>query len=1025
MRLPCKLTGVRGLRETDIWSCGEKGHIIGYRENRDVVLVKSILARGTTSMDWFMRRAVSLFCVMVWILIPVAGQSGRGRQPVVVPPTTRPEPRNPVGGPIVLGIPDGGKLARQEAAGGVVRYSLRNGLTVLVRERHSVPLVALEIATRAGWSSDPAGISGVAHLTLEMIRWGSVGRSGVTLDREVARLGGRITTRLEAKQSSLTIVAPAESCTAIIELLAGMVREPELTVENLERTAMLVDLSEQEMRGDAERVAFDRLLGRAESLPIVGRVTLEQVRDFYAKHYRAGNMVVVVTGDIFSLPTLGQVQLRFGAMAGGASVPARVTGAGTGMVAGETTAQVLRYSNWRVATDQSLVTVGYRLPEMVPEMVPETMPKTAVAESLRERAVIEVLGAVMGIGRGSRLVQGIREGLASRDKLSVGTTASVEYLPEAGGGWLISRLVVDPGRIDRAEAEYFREIERLKREVVSTGELQRAITMLEKRHYDKLATLEGETRLLASYQLIDGDFRLLESSLSRQRKVTAAEVQQAAAKYLVLDRTVVTEVEPRDAAARTFTAEKFGELIVTFAPGAASPVRTEEIKPAPQLKRFVQGAERILPVDEQNVVVAPIPLPIRDFSVLRGPRAFVREDKSRPIVSVMIVFQGGRLQENAATSGTTELMLRAMLKSTTSRKADLIAYELESYGADVEVVNEPDFYGFNIEVLSRNTEPAVKLLLEVIESPYFDREEVGRERSVLLGDQRRALDRPRSETHQLFLESILPGHPYSLPRYGRAEVIGALTPERIEEWHAKTIRRQYPFVFLVGDTDGSSMVSRIFSDGLKRGDLDKSLKVNLPTQFPPAQDRTGRSGRGVTTQTVGFRVGNQALTTPIDHLVASMIEELIGCGPLLGQFREEQMLGDRVRGRLERQIAVSFFKAEAVTLPGKETAALDLISREFQRLATSAPTDEEFEMARNAAIGRYAIDLQPHPNRALEYARTAIAGGRPADVEAQPELMISIRKSDLKRVAESLFKNSQSGRGVLRGESPDGPSVRP
>ena len=154
------------MRETDIWSCREKGHIIGWRENRDGVLVKSILARGTTSMDWLMRRAVSLFCVMVWILIPVAGQSGRGRQPVAVPPTTRPVPRNPVGGPIVLGIPDGGKLARQQAAGGVVRYSLRNELTVLVRERHSVPLVALEIATRAGWSSDPAGVNGVARLTL-------------------------------------------------------------------------------------------------------------------------------------------------------------------------------------------------------------------------------------------------------------------------------------------------------------------------------------------------------------------------------------------------------------------------------------------------------------------------------------------------------------------------------------------------------------------------------------------------------------------------------------------------------------------------------------------------------------------------------------------------------------------------------------------------------------------------------------------------------------------------------------------
>jgi predicted Zn-dependent peptidase len=60
-----------------------------------------------------------------------------------------------------------------------------------------------------------------------------------------------------------------------------------------------------------------------------------------------------------------------------------------------------------------------------------------------------------------------------------------------------------------------------------------------------------------------------------------------------------------------------------------------------------------------------------------------------------------------------------MLKSTTTRKADLIAHELESYGADVRVVNEPDFYGFTIDVLSRNAEPAVKLLLEIIEQPVL------------------------------------------------------------------------------------------------------------------------------------------------------------------------------------------------------------------------------------------------------------------------------------------------------------------
>jgi predicted Zn-dependent peptidase len=47
-------------------------------------------------------------------------------------------------------------------------------------------------------------------------------------------------------------------------------------------------------------------------------------------------------------------------------------------------------------------------------------------------------------------------------------------------GLLSVQLVVDPPRIDRAEAEYFREIERFKREILSEGELARARNLFEK-----------------------------------------------------------------------------------------------------------------------------------------------------------------------------------------------------------------------------------------------------------------------------------------------------------------------------------------------------------------------------------------------------------------------------------------------------------------------------------------------------------------------------------------------------------------
>src|SRR5262249_40765043 len=163
--------------------------------------------------------------------------------------------------------------------------------------------------------------------------------------------------------------------------------------------------------------------------------------------------------------------------------------------------------------------------------------------------------------------------------------------------------------------EYFREIERFRREIVSEGELQRARAILEKRHLDTISRIEVEAEALARHQLLFGDCRLFDSSFARIRSVTAQEIQQAAAKYLALSNTVVLELEPIKALARTFSPEKFAELIVTFEAKAAQPIKPEEVKPALGLKTFVQGSERGLQSEAQNVIIAPVPLPIKDFSV--------------------------------------------------------------------------------------------------------------------------------------------------------------------------------------------------------------------------------------------------------------------------------------------------------------------------------------------------------------------------------------------------------------------------
>ncbi len=1010
------------------------------------------------------KTTVSIIALFSLISAIALAQSGRGRQPAP-PPKPTPKPNVPV---TVLGVPDGGKLARHEADGSVSRAVLRNGLTVIIRERHSSPLVAVNVSVKAGSINDPEEMAGMARLTRRLILKGTATRAGAAIDRAVAKLGGVLSSKTGYDQTSYSLIAPSESYQAMVELLADLIQHPAFKPEDVKGAAQLALLESKREQDAADAAAIEKLFataftvnrlrrGGAASDSMPASVTREQAMAFYQNYYHPANTVVTVVGDIFSLKALGQVQLNFGdfkkvpasqppaanapkttaanskpvstpAVGATNSKPAPAPAvAADNKSANQTSDQSairnpqsaiteepqqdkLRYGNSRADIGESIVTIGYRTPAL-----------KADKESLKEAASLQVMVAVFGLGQGSRLWQGLREGQASRDKAGVVFEVSANHMWLPGAGMLVAQMRVDPDRIDRAEAEYFREIERFRRELVGEAELARARVMLEKQFFDTISNYESEAATLARYQIQYGDFKLFDSNLARIRAVTAQDVQQAAAKYLTLANTSIHEYESSKAPARTFTPEKFAELVLTFEARAGQPVKPEEVKPAIALKEFKQGDERGQASEGQNVIIASVPLPIRDYSVLRGPRAYVREDKAYPKLSVGVYFQGGRLIEDQTTSGMTELMLRSMMKSTTMRRFDLIAHELESYGGRIQIVNEPDFFGFTLDVMSRNAENAVKLLLDVIENPFFDKVEVARERDALIARQSRSRDDNDQRSIELMLASLYPiegGHPYGLPRFGLAEAVKAANEEKLEAWYAKTIKRQFPLVLIVGDTDGSALVSRIFSEGLKRNDLDKTIKANLPNSYVTPEDKIEQRLRQSSAQAVGFRTPQLPPEKQNDALALAMLATMASSGKLTEELRDKQNLTDDATLIADQRLAAGALFARVATLPENERRASEALQAVLQNLSLAQPSDEEFEQSRNAEIGRYAIALQDHTARTLEYARAVIFGRKPTDVESQPDLIRAVRKTDIKRVAESAMKSYQAGRGVVRGATP-------
>src|SRR5205085_5984421 len=114
--------------------------------------------------------------------------------------------------------------------------------------------------------------------------------------------------------------------------------------------------------------------------------------------------------------------------------------------------------------------------------------------------------------------------------------------------------------------------------------------------------------------------------------------------------------------------------------------------------------------------------PIQRRSILRGPDVYILEDHRLPLVSFGIFYPGGRLYESPKNAGITELMLRTAIRGTQRFQSADISRRLENSGARIQIVNEPDFYGYILEGISGKMDQALEVLMDVLQQPAFQQD---------------------------------------------------------------------------------------------------------------------------------------------------------------------------------------------------------------------------------------------------------------------------------------------------------------
>ncbi|HWW62099.1 MAG TPA: pitrilysin family protein [Thermoanaerobaculia bacterium] len=214
----------------------------------------------------------------------------------------------------------------------VTRTTLDNGLRVLVAENHNAPLVSLRALVRSGADRDTTQTAGIAALVADLLDEGAGTRDGIQLAEDVGLLGGALGTGADWDASYVSLDVLSRYAETANSIFGDVVQKPALPEDGLERVRAerLTDLLQQ--RDEPAAIAGKRFanllygsgaygLSTIGTTETVARITIDDVRRFFATHYIPNNASIVIAGDIESSRALEIVGGAFREWQRGAEPP--------------------------------------------------------------------------------------------------------------------------------------------------------------------------------------------------------------------------------------------------------------------------------------------------------------------------------------------------------------------------------------------------------------------------------------------------------------------------------------------------------------------------------------------------------------------------------------------------------------------------------------------------------------------------------------------------------------------------------
>ncbi|MES3154139.1 M16 family metallopeptidase [Sphingomonas faeni] len=655
--------------------------------------------------------------------------------------------------------------------------TLPNGLRVYAIRDTGTPNVSVQVWYDVGSKDDPKGKSGFAHMFEHLMFKSTRNLVSEQMDRLTEDVGGYNNASTNEDYTNYYEVIPANHLQRLLfaeaDRMGSLVVEPKSF--GSERDVVKEELRQRTLAqpyGKLFSIYYPELayqvhpyarpgIGSLENLEAAG---IDDVRAFHATYYRPDNAILVVSGNFDPAQLNGWVDQYFAGIKKPSAAIPRVT------VAEPARTKAVTRTVYEPNTPLPAVLVSYHLPPDRDADIPALM----------------VLKAVLATGESSRLY----ESVVYRDQLAQSAEAFLDT-KQATGNMVVYAILAGGKTIEAGEAALKREIARFRDAPVTAAELAEAKNEILTQSIQSRETAEGKASTLASAVLVDGDPAAADKQLAAISRVTAADIQRVARKYLGDNQSAAIRYLSIAAKPATGVADTIAVAPTVQVADLKAPANIEIVTPAPE-------GERVQPPMPSAPVSPTIPQPV-EMRLANGMRLVTVERHELPIVTAYLVTAGGAATDPTNRAGVSSLSAELMTKGTKTRSATEIARAVEGLGGAIGSSAGSDGAAVDVTVKSDQLAPAMAILADVAVNPAFAPDEIERARTQQIDAVTLALKDPAQVAGLVADRAVLGGSPYGAPNGGTPVSLKAITRSDITAAYARSFQPAQATLIMVGD----------------------------------------------------------------------------------------------------------------------------------------------------------------------------------------------------------------------------------